>query len=284
MTAGSNLLRIWSALLFVTVAGVFASAQNVKRVVIIKIDGLPYHYVDRFVKQRDAATGRSILPWFEEVFYKNGTRVPNFYTRGMSLSGPSWGQLDTGQHLQIKGNVEYDRFTLHAYDYLNFFPYYMNYGLGKKADMPAVEVMDQLQIPILADAFNYEKRYTSQQLYQRGNNWEVLASGFVNLYPGNPKDFIDEWTLGIEFRKITINQAERDILGKLVKQPDIDYLDYYDVSFDHVSHHNNDTASRLTTLKDLDRLIVKIWVANQASSRFDETAVILVSDHGFNSE
>ena len=58
----------------------------------------------------------------KEAFYKNGTRVSNFYTRGMSLSGPSWGQLDTGQHLQIKGNVEYDRYTMWVYDYLNFDP------------------------------------------------------------------------------------------------------------------------------------------------------------------
>jgi len=112
----------------------------------------------------------------------------------------------------------------------------------------------------------------------------VLASGFVKLYPGNPKDFIDEWTLGLNFRKITIDQSERDILGKLSKRPEIDYYDYYDVSFDHVSHQNNDTASRLTALKELDRLIGKLWVAIQASSRGEETALILLSDHGFNSD
>lgn len=258
--------------------------QGTGRVVVVKIDGLPFHYVDRFVKERDSATGRSILPWIEEVFYRNGTRVPNFYTRGMSLSGPSWGQVDSGQRLQIKGNVEYDRYTSHAYDYLNFLPYYIDYGLKKKADMPAMEVMDQLGIPVLADAFDYDKRYTSQQLYQRGNNWEVLASGFVKLYPGTPRDFIDEWTIGLNFRKVTVDQAERDILGKLIKRPHIDYYDYYDVSFDHVSHHNNDTASRLNALKDLDRLIGKIWLAIQSSSRADETALILISDHGFNSD
>ncbi len=261
-----------------------ANGQGVKRLVQIKIDGLPTHYVDRFVREKDPATGKSVLPWIEEVFYKNGTRVPNFYTRGTSLSGPSWGQLDTGQPQQIKGNVEYDRYTGRAYDYLNFIPYYVDYGLWKKADMPAVEVMDQLGIPILADAFAYERRYTSQQLYQRGNNWEVLASGVVNLYPGTVRDFIDEWTIGLNFRKVTVDQAERDILGKLVKRPDIDFFDYYDVSFDHVSHHNNDTLSRLNALKDLDKLIGGMWAAITASSRADETALVLVSDHGFNSD
>ncbi len=271
-------------LFFVAACVIGISGQNVKRVVVIKIDGLPNYYVDKFVKERDPETGRSVLPWFEEVFYKNGTRMPNFYTRGMSLSGPSWGQLDTGRHLQIKGNVEYDRYTLHAYDYLNFVPYYIDYGLNKKVDMPAVEVLDQLKIPIISDAFPYYSKYISSQLYQRGNNWGVLANGFIKLYPGDPNSFIDEWTIGLNFRGVTIDQAVRDITGMLVKRPEIDYYDYYDTAFDHVSHHNNDDASRLVALKELDRVIGKIWVAMQASSRAGETAIVLVSDHGFNSE
>jgi hypothetical protein len=260
-----------------------AFSQGVKRVVVLKIDGLPGHYVDRFVKQHDPNTGRSVLPWFEEVFYKNGTRLSNFYTRGMSLSGPSWGQLDTGQHLQIKGNVEYDRYTLHAYDYLNFFPFYKDYGLNKKVDMPAAEIMDQLKIPLFFDAFPFDKRYTSPQLYQRGNDWSLLAGGFVKLYPGNIPDLIDEWTMGLNIRRMTIDQSARDIAGKVEKRPEINYFDYYDVGFDHVSHRNNDDASRLVELKQLDRVIGTIWVAIQSSSRADETALVLISDHGFNS-
>ena len=263
---------------------VLAFPQGVKRVVVLKIDGLPGYYVDRFVRESDPKTGRSILPWFEEVFYRNGTRLNNFYTRGMSLSGPSWGQLDTGQHLQIKGNVEYDRYTLHTYDYLNFFPYYKDYGLSKRVDMPAAEVMDQLKVPLLCDAFPFDHRYTSPQLYQRGNDWDLLASGFVKLYPGNASDFLDEWTMGMNFRGMIGDQAIRDITGKLVKRPEIDYFDYYDTAFDHVSHHNNDDASRLVELKKLDRVVGTMWTAIQSSSRADETALVLVSDHGFNAK
>ncbi|MEJ7623970.1 MAG: alkaline phosphatase family protein [Pyrinomonadaceae bacterium] len=279
--------RSWRPISLLVLLSAFianVNAENVGRVVIVKIDGLPAYYVDRFVKQNDPETGRSILPWINEVFYRNGTRVPNFYTRGMSLSGPSWGQLDTGRHLQIKGNVEFDRYTLQAYDYLNFLPYYIRYGLKSKADMPAAEVMDQLKIPLLADAFPYEKRLTSQQLLQRGNSWEVFGRGFINLYPGTPGEMIDEWTIGLDLRRFTINQVERDIVEKLVKRPEIDYFDYYDVSFDHISHHNNDTASRLVALKELDRVIGRIWSAIQASSRAHETALVLISDHGFNSD
>lgn len=261
-----------------------APAQTVKRAVIIKVDGLQGDYVDRFVKQTDPKTGKSRLPWFNEIFYKNGTRLANFYTRGMSLSGPAWSLLDTGQHLQIKGNVEYDRYTLRPYDYLNIIPFYINYGLKKRADMPGVEVLDKLKVPLLSDAFPFEKRYTSYQLFQRGIDWDVLAGGFVKLFPRDPKELIDEWTVGFDFRDATINQNERDIIGKLSRNPEINYFDYFTGSFDHISHHNNDTQSRLNVLRELDRTIGRIWTAIQASPRGDETALFVVSDHGFNSE
>lgn len=275
------LFFILSVLLFVFQTTI--SAQGVKRVVVIKVDGLPGYYVDRFVKERDPQTGKSMLPWFEEVFYKNGTRAENFYVRGMSLSAPSWSTLDTGQHLQIKGNVEFDRLTLHPYDYLNFIPYYVGYGMKKRVDMPGVEVLDQLKIPLLCDAFDYQSRYTSQQLFQRGNEWEVLAGGFINLFPKNINDLTDEWTLGFDFHALTVNQNERDITGKLIKNPEINYFDFYSPAFDHASHSINTTAVRFAVLKELDGTIGRIWTAIQKSSRADETALFVVSDHGFTS-
>ncbi len=261
-----------------------AAAQGVKRIVIIKVDGLPGYYVDRFVRERDPATGRSKLPWIDEVFYKNGSRMMNFYTRGMSLSGPSWGQLDTGQHLQIKGNVEFDRQTLHAYDYLNIFAYYTAYGLNKRTDMPAVEVMDQLGIPLLSDVFPFEKKYISGQLYQRGNDWGTFGGGFVNMLPKNREEIIDEWTLGLPVRTMIPDQNVRDIVGKLAKRPEVDYLDFYTTEFDHASHHFNDPAIRYEALKGIDHIVGEIWTAIQRSPRADETALAIVSDHGFNSE
>src|SRR5262245_22108077 len=144
-------LLILSALIAVTAST--GAAQGLKRLVIVKIDGLPNESIDRYVKKRDPATGKSMLPWFEEICYKNGSRVENFYTRGISLSGPAWGMVDTGQHMQVKGNVEFDRFTLQTYDYLRFFAFYLDNYLGKRTDMPAAEVMDQLRIRLLVDIF-----------------------------------------------------------------------------------------------------------------------------------
>lgn len=271
-------------ILFVFIFSFSARAQNVKRVVLIKTDGLSGDLVDKYVKERDPATGKSLLPWFEEVFYKNGTRLENFYVRGMSLSGPSWTLLDTGQHLQVKGNVEYDRYTLHAYDYLNFFPFWMDYGLGKVADMPAVEVMNQLKLPLLSDGFAFDKRYTSPQLLQRGNDWKVFGNSVVKFYPRDPSDFISEWIIGFEYRNMIAAQNERDIIYKLNNRPEIDYYDFYDADVDHVAHNNRDRKTQYAALQKLDLTIGRIWTAMQSAPRADETALIVVSDHGFNSD
>ena len=277
------IFRTAAVLAAIVTCSMTAFSQGVKRIVLIKIDGLPGYYVDKYVRERDPSTGRSVLPWIDHIFYKNGSRVENFYTRGMSLSGPSWGLLDTGQHLQIKGNVEYDRYTLHPYDYLNFLPYYREYWKGNVADMPGAEVMDQLRIPLLVDAFPVERRYNAPQLYQRGNSWEIIGKGAINLFPKNAADLIDEWTIGLNFRRLISDQLERDIADKVTRDH-FDYFDYYDTSFDHISHHNSDTYSRLVELKTLDATIGKIWTAIEKSPRADETAIVLVSDHGFNSE
>src|SRR5262245_20988506 len=59
--------------------GGFAQA---KRLVVVKIDGLPYDLLDRLVKQRDPNTTKSVLPWIDFVFYQHGTRLSSFYVRG----------------------------------------------------------------------------------------------------------------------------------------------------------------------------------------------------------
>ncbi len=259
-----------------------ARAQNVKRVVIVKVDGLSADYLDKYVRQKDEKTGKSVLPWFDEIFYKNGTRLSNFYTRGMSLSASSWSLLDTGQNLRIKGNVEYNRIIPQSFYYLNFIPYYVDYGMKKRVDMPGMEVLDQLEVPILSDAFPYERRYTSFQLLQRGTDWGVFASGFLNLFPKNSADFIDEWTIGFDFHNTTFNQQERDIIKKIESHPEIEYFDYFTPDFDHVAHLDKSPEAHFTVLQKLDRSLGRFWVAIEKSKNRDETALILVSDHGIN--
>lgn len=272
-----------AAFAFIIFAHSPLTAQT-KRLVVIKVDGLPYPELDSFVRQRDPRTGKSLLPWIDYVFYQRGTRLPNFYTRGMSLSGPSWSLLDTGQHLQIKGNVEYDRLTLHSYDYLNFIPFYMQYFAERRSDMPGTEVLDELGIPLLMDAYPYEGRYVTFQLYQRGTRWSTIGRGFKNYFTEPDKrEVLDEWTMGIEARRFLTDQLERELIGKL-KDPRYRYLDYYTTEFDHQSHHNRDRQSHFYALQELDGIIGRIWTAIENSSMAGETALVIVSDHGFNSD
>ena len=256
---------------------------QVKRVVIVKVDGLPYDLLDQFVRERDPRTGKSQLPWIEHIFYQRGTRLANFYVRGMSLSGPSWSVLDTGQHLQIKGNVEFDRYTLHAYDYLNFMPFYLKSAAGARIDMPGTEVLDSLGLPLLFDAFPHQDRYISFQLYQRGMRFATLKEGVQRRFMKNPRDLWDEWTMGIEMRTAFFQQMERELTEKLADSH-TRYLDLYVSGFDHVAHHNRDHQSHLYAMQEIDRLVGRIWTAIEKSPVATDTALIVVSDHGFNTD
>jgi hypothetical protein len=275
---------IFSATLLVFLSAPPHSVQaETRRVVIIKVDGLPHDMVERFVHERNPRTGKSRLPWINKVFYEEGTRLANFYVRGMSLSGPSWSLLDTGQHLQIKGNVEYDRYTLHSYDYLNFIPFYIANVAKRRIDMPGVELLDELGLPLLVDAYPYDERYNGFQLYQRGNRWTTLGRALPNRFNRSPRELVDEWTMGLEARNIVMDQLERELIEKL-KDPRIRYLDYYTTEFDHTAHHNRDREAHLYSLQELDAIIGRIWTAVEKSPMAAATAFILVSDHGVNTD
>jgi arylsulfatase A-like enzyme len=260
-----------------------AHGARAKRVVVIKVDGLPQDTVERYVRARDPRTGKSLLPWFEYVFYERGTRLENFYVRGMSLSGPSWSLLDTGQHLQIKGNVEFDRYTLHSYDYLNFIPFWIANVGNVRVDMPGPELLDEVGVPLLVDAYPYDERFLSFQLYQRGTRWTTLQRSLENKFMRDPRDMFDEWQLGIGGRSIINDQQERELVEKL-GDPKVRYLDFYWTGFDHAAHHNRDAATQFASLKELDDFVGRVWVAIQRAPLAADTALVLVSDHGTNTD
>lgn len=277
-----GLRNLWMALLVVLVFATSASA-NTKRLVVIKCDGLPYDLVNRLVKQRDNDTGKSTLPWIDHIFYQRGSRLSSFYVRGMSLSAPSWSLLETGQHLQIKGNVEFDRYTLHSYDYLNFLPLYVAGIVGARIDMRGVEVLDSLGLPMLADAYPHDERYFTFSLYGRGIRYSTLQGGLQNRFMKSPKELFDEWTMGFEMRSALRDQLVRELISKL-SDPKIRFMDLFLADFDHIAHHNNDTQSQVFVLRQMDSIIGQVWTAIQQSPFADDTALVLVSDHGFNSD
>jgi hypothetical protein len=267
-------------------AAAIATTPRAQRLVLIKIDGLPHRLVDEFANETDPETGKSRLPWVRHVFYENGARVNNFYVRGMSLSAPSWSLLDTGQHLQIKGNVEFDRLTLHAYDYLNFIPFYLENIAQQHVDMPGVEVLEELGTPLFLDAYAYEERYQSFQLYQRGVHWMTFKKSVKTRLErfGSSQEVIDEWTTnGFEVRHFIQDQLERDLIQRLSDER-TRYLDFYTTDVDHRTHHNRDRDSQLAAIREVDATIGRVWTAIQKSSLAKNTVMVLVSDHGTNTD
>jgi hypothetical protein len=254
-----------------------------KRIVILKIDGLPEGLVERYAAENATGPrdGHRRLPFIHQVFGTNGTWLDSFYVRGMSLSAPSWSMLDTGRHLEVRGNAEYDRYTLRSHDYLNFFPLYRDYSRKKRADMPGTELLDEQGIPLLIDRFPVENRYQAFQLFQRGVRLKSLSEGLQNKLKTPIKELFDEWQTGFAFTSTITEQMERELLAH-IKDPNIRYLDYYSGDYDHVGHLADDPLAQLRVIESIDALVGRVWAAIQATPEADSTTLILVSDHGMN--
>ena len=277
----SKRLLFFSALLLILSASAPAA---VDRVVILKVDGLPERFVERYVTEAADGhrAGHSRLPWIEHVFVDNGAWIENFYVRGISLSSPSWSMLDTGHHLEVRGNAEWDRYTLRVFDYMNFFPLYLNYARQQQADMPGVELLDENHVPLLIDRFPVRERYQSFQLYQRGVRWTTLEDSVKTHFAGRSvKDVFDEWQTGLSIESGLSEQEEHELIAKL-KDPNIHYLDFFTGDFDHSAHLTSDRVTLEHVLESLDALVGRLWTAIAASPLAKTTAFVMVSDHGMN--
>ncbi len=252
-----------------------------RRIVILKVDGLGADLLINAMQQTDPATGRPRLPWFAHIFAENGTVFQNFYTRGISLSAPSWSILDTGQHAVIRGNVEYDRYTGQVYDYLNFFPFYLSYARSRHVDMPGVEVLDRAGIPLVVDHFQYAQVYQGFQLFQRGVRWRTLKSVLQRRLSSKALfsmiEGLESPSLDAELQKQLESELEKNLTW-----PSILYLDLYTGDIDHEGHATSDPAALFDVLRGLDALAGRIWTRIQQTSLAQDTVFAVVSDHGMN--
>ena len=274
--------RGWLARLVLFLLLAAGAPAEVKRVVVIKLDGVPQELLEQELRRIDPATNKSALPWIDRVFAQQGARLANFYVRAISLSTPSWSLLDTGQHLQIFGNAEFDRYTYHVYDYLNFFPFYVGYALSHRVDMEGVEVLDDLGVPLLIDRFPYQASYQSFQLFQRGVRWKTLQHSFQRHFTSRSlRDLLDEWSIGFELGSTVEEQTERELIEKLA-DPKIRYLDYFTGDYDHIAHSTPDLGVQRQALRRIDALVGRIWTAIETSPQAGQTMLAVVSDHGMN--
>lgn len=252
-----------------------------RRIVILKIDGLNADLLYQTMREKDPATGKSLLPWFSHIFEENGTVFENFYTRGISLSAPSWSMLDTGHHTVIRGNVEYDRYTGQTFDYLNFFPFYLGYARSRQVDMPGVEALDRAGIPLLIDAFPFPQVFQSFELFQRGVRWSTLEHVLERRFSSKVLFSMVENTGAPSLDELLARQTEQEIASGL-KQPEILYLDFFTGDMDHEGHATNQPGALLDALQRIDALAGRLWTAIQNSPLAEQTLFVAVSDHGMN--
>ena len=256
-------------------------AAPAQRIVILKVDGLNADLLYDTMRQVDPATGKSRLPWLSHVFGESGTVFKNFYTRGISLSAPSWSMLDTGQHAVIRGNVEYDRFTGQVYDYLNFFPFYIGYARKRAVDMPGVEVLDRAGIPLFIDRFQYPQISQSFQLFQRGVRWTTLQHALQRAFSGKKLLNSLETTGSTSFDQALAQETESQLETEL-KNPGVLYLDLFTGDIDHEGHATSDPAALFHELQNLDTLTGHIWSTIEKGPLAAQTLLVMVSDHGMN--
>ncbi len=266
------------ALLLLSIAPL--SAQP-KRLFILKIDGLGQEFLERSMAKIDPETGKSQLPWMTYVFAQRGLIFDNFYSRGISLSAPSWSVLDTGQHTVIRGNVEFDRYTGRPYDYLNFFPFYLGYAVNRLVDMPGVQVLDRAGIPLLADRFTLPQTFMSFQLFQRGIRWETLMEVVKRRLSSNAIIATVE-NAGVPSYESLIQKQTEQYIDEDLRGTEVLYLDFYNGDVDHQGHATNQPEALLATLKEADSLLGRVWTEIQKSPLAKETLVAVVSDHGMN--
>jgi len=270
------------AALFVVLCFGSDAWSEVERVVILKVDGLPFDTLNYYVRRKDPRTGKSVLPWIDHLFYERGTQYRNFYNRGLSLSAPSWALLDSGQPSAIKGNLEFDRLTLRSYDYLNMFTHILKNSTGSQTATPAAQVMDEQGIPLLSDAYGASEKYVSLQLLSRGLMANPKsASRLFSLQ--SPKGWLDEWTIGLQGDELFIDTLERDLIAKL-KDPQIRYLDFLLPVFDHTAHVNREPEALQRALQQVDDVVGSIWSTIEKSPLADQTVLVLLSDHGMNTD
>jgi hypothetical protein len=251
------------------------------RLVIVKVDGLNQDLLERFVQETNPATGKSQLPWIQHVFFEGGTVFRNFYSRGISLSAPSWSILDTGQHAVIRGNVEFDRYTGHSFDYLNFFPFYVSNARRRQVDMPGVEVLDRAGIPLLIDHFKPDEEYQSFQLFQRGVRWETLSQVLQRRLSTQAIIATVEDAGVPSYEELLARQTDADLAADLAKRKVL-YLDFYDGDVDHQGHATSQQAALLEVLKAVDARVGRLWTEVQKSPLAKNTVFAMVSDHGMN--
>lgn len=255
-------------------------AKSVRRLVVLRFDGLSSQLLQKYVHERNPQTGKSYLPWIRRVFYEEGIVFENFYTRGQSLSGPSWAMLATGRPQPLISNVELDRATGRMEDYINNVLIQYELLRGRRLHARAVEVLDERGAPLLEDLYEPDEKRIGLELIRRGTSWTALARTLQARFPHySAEELLARW-LGKPDSHEAFDEANEEHLLANLKDPRFRYLSAFYTLFDHFVHTNNDETLIRHLLQRVDRTVGRLYTAIREGPYPEETVLVLVSDHG----
>jgi len=261
-------------------AGPSDRSGSVRRLIILRFDGLSPELIRRYVAERNPQTGKSYLPWIRRVFYEEGIVFENFYTRGQSLSGPSWAMLATGRPQPLLSNVEWDRATGRMEDYLNNVLIQYELLRGRRLHARAVEVLDERGAPLLEDLYEQDEKRIGLELIRRGTSWTALARTLRARFPHrSAEEMLARWLGGPDSHEAFDMANEEHLLANM-KDPRFRYLSAFYTLFDHFVHTNNDGGMIRELLQQVDRTVGRLYTAIREGPYAEETVLILISDHG----
>ncbi|MCS6804170.1 MAG: alkaline phosphatase family protein [Acidobacteriota bacterium] len=310
---------VWVVALLLLVAlwpatGASASRQRPNRLIVIKVDGLPPDLLaaaafperDDLLKRLPYAeefrravhlfyqqTGReSIMPNARRYFFEQGVVCENMFASTLTLSAASWSVIDTGQPSVIKKHGTFSRDTGYLRSHLDGFRDTWDALRYRGEKTSAVWMLDQIGVSLMLDAFDFQRTWTSPQIYQRlGNSEQLFLMGkkWLTNDQRGVKDIVrshlSRLATGIDYTEFNqevaaemtaIKVLERDLTG----QERYDYLSPYFTLMDHQQHVDPHPDNLIHWLVKLDGLIGRIFEAVERSQRRDETVVAMISDHG----
>lgn len=284
------------------------------RLILVKIDGMPGLLLEAMLDPGSAAarrlpdpamfqlayrracqaTGREILlPNLTHYFSRQGIRC-EMRSSTLTLSGPSWAVIDTGQPGIVKTNSYFNRYSGLLRNYLDQFREVYGLALGQTKRTTALWQLDLLGIPVMADAFPPRRTWQSIQLYCRERPVEQIAEiakvlAGAGEKTGNPlkilRNHLKAKVYSPDYQELS-DQVMVNILAEKIRRTDPDGKPAYEflsvllTALDHQLHVDPDYHILMHWFTKIDGWLGKIMDAVLAGPASDRSLVVIVSDHG----
>ena len=285
-----------------------------KRVVLIKVDGLPpdlmaavafpenAEFLSRLPYAEDLRsqirfyreqTGRKlILPNIRHYFFEDGVYIENMFSETLTLSAAAWAVADTGQPSVIKGHATFSRDTSYLRSHLDGFRDIIDAMKRGESKTAALWNLDQIGNSLMLDAFDWDRTWTGPQVYRRQANRELLLEGGIRWLNNDRKgvgdiveSHLSRLVTGIDYTEFAQEMSSRIAAKKVLEtglpgEEQFDFISPLFTLMDHQQHVDPHPENLIHWLVKLDRLVGEIFVAVEKSQRRDGTVVAMISDHG----